>query len=688
MNYLLTRNRFGLCFAAASAIAFSLLVPAAPAFAEEPALSDILAAPIDAPSEDEPIEESLAGEAVDPVVSDAVDEGVDDDSAEVDAGEIPSQDDPLPTGDDPSSDVVADAPAAEEDGPSAVPDDPSTPDAGSGWLETDGTWSYTDPETGEKLAGGFYAIDGASYYFNERGERVSGWLSFGADTYYLDPSDGHLLEGGIFEVDGHSYYFRPSDSPWGPEGSMGKGWVIGYGEESKDYFFDRSSGRMVTGIAAIDGDRFLFGDDGAACGGWSEEGGHAYLFDSTTHRMLSNGIFEVEGEIYYLRPSGSPWGPEGSMGYGWLTNFGGNTFFFDRADGPMLKGGIYPVDESSYYFRPEGSPWGPEGSMGKGWVHGYGDESDDYFFDRSTGEMVTGPLTIDGDRYLFDGDGAAMSGWAWFNGNRYYLGADKKMARGGIVAVEDSNYYFRPAGSAWGPEGSMGSGWVRNLDGQTYFFDRSDGHMLSGGIFGVDGSSYYFRPAGSPWGPEGSMGRGWVRDAENPDEDRFFDRSTGAMLVNGTYIIDRSAYSADSNGRLSKVSNGQLLENASSLQKRIASIAWSEPTTPLGYCAMWVHNVFERYGWYDIYGNACDLYNEYCTSSRYADLQVGMIIAVSSHPGNPAGRRYGHIGIYVGDGVVLDSSGSVRTWYVEDWVNSYNGLVPAKWGWYGGRALS
>lgn len=132
---------------------------------------------------------------------------------------------------------------------------------------------------------------------------------------------------------------------------------------------------------------------------------------------------------------------------------------------------------------------------------------------------------------------------------------------------------------------------------------------------------------------------------------------------------------------------GQSLDSASSAQKRLASLAWKEPTTPSGWCALWVHNVFEAYGISDVYGNACDLYNEYCTSSNLYDLKVGMIVAVSRHPGTAGGRIYGHIGIYVGDGVMLDSSGEVRIWNVEDWINSYNGWVTPKWGWYGNRKL-
>ena len=105
--------------------------------------------------------------------------------------------------------------------------------------------------------------------------------------------------------------------------------------------------------------------------------------------MLSGGIFEVDGDSYYFRPAGSPWGPEGSMGRGWVWDHAGYTYFFDRGTGAMASGGIFEVDGDSYYFRPAGSPWGPEGSMGSGWVLGYGEQEEDFFFDRKTGKMVT-----------------------------------------------------------------------------------------------------------------------------------------------------------------------------------------------------------------------------------------------------------------------------------------------------------
>lgn len=167
----------------------------------------------------------------------------------------------------------------------------------------------------------------------------------------------------------------------------------------------------------------------------------------------------------------------------------------------------------------------------------------------------------------------------------------------------------------------------------------------------------------------------------------------GALLVqgasNGSAIAPAQEGDAPTGFRLYEQQGyGQSNACASTAQKRLAELAWNEPTTPSGWCAMWVHNVFDAYGSFpDVYGNANDLYDNFCTSSDPATLRTGMIVAVSRHPGTSGGRIYGHIGIYVGDGFLLDSSGSVRLWKVEDWVASYNGWVPAKWGWYGGRKL-
>ena len=65
-----------------------------------------------------------------------------------------------------------------------------------------------------------------------------------------------------------------------------------------------------------------------------------------------------------------------------------------------------------------------------------------------------------------------------------------------------------------------------------------------------------------------------------------------------------------------------------------------------------------------------------------------MIVAVSTHPHTAAGRIYGHVGIYIGDGVVMDNIGSIRSISLDEWVSYYGATVPARWGWAGGMVLS
>jgi cell wall-associated NlpC family hydrolase len=87
-------------------------------------------------------------------------------------------------------------------------------------------------------------------------------------------------------------------------------------------------------------------------------------------------------------------------------------------------------------------------------------------------------------------------------------------------------------------------------------------------------------------------------------------------------------------------------------------------------------------------GNACDMYANYCTSSNRSDLQVGMIIAVSTHSLTSAGRLYGHVGIYVGGGTVMDNVGYIRSISVDTWISTYDTTVTPRWGWAGGVVLS
>lgn len=106
------------------------------------------------------------------------------------------------------------------------------------------------------------------------------------------------------------------------------------------------------------------------------------------------------------------------------------------------------------------------------------------------------------------------------------------------------------------------------------------------------------------------------------------------------------------------------------------------PSPGAGYCAAWVSRVYYAAGCGYPGGNAVDMYYRYCTSSNRADLQPGMIIAVPSSPYDPAGRIYGHVGIYIGNGQVRDNIGYIHTGSLDTWISYYSsgGSTP-RWGW-------
>lgn len=182
---------------------------------------------------------------------------------------------------------------------------------------------------------------------------------------------------------------------------------------------------------------------------------------------------------------------------------------------------------------------------------------------------------------------------------------------------------------------------------------------------------------------------------ENPSDeyrnaviDWYEEYNLGSMTTTAT-TTDTSKISCkkDNNTSNSKDDNsgtGQEYNAASDVQKRIADACKTTPSPGGGLCAMWVSNVYEAAGLPRPGGNACDMYDQYCTSKDKSELKVGMMIAVRTHNLTPAGSQYGHIGIYIGDGMMMDNIGEIRTISVDKWIATYEGHTTSgdgvKWG--------
>ena len=98
--------------------------------------------------------------------------------------------------------------------------------------------------------------------------------------------------------------------------------------------------------------------------------------------------------------------------------------------------------------------------------------------------------------------------------------------------------------------------------------------------------------------------------------------------------------------------------------------------------------MFRRAGVGSFSGNADDLYYRYCNLD-VSQIQPGMIVATNSVPYSYAALLYGHVGIYVGNGVVRhNASGTLREDSLDQFVSDYSVTSPVRCGWEGGVSLA
>ena len=132
---------------------------------------------------------------------------------------------------------------------------------------------------------------------------------------------------------------------------------------------------------------------------------------------------------------------------------------------------------------------------------------------------------------------------------------------------------------------------------------------------------------------------------------------------------------------LGGVGNGAEYEASSEVQKKIVDAAFITPSPGPGWCAMWVSQVYQNAGLGYIGGNANDMYRNFTFTSDKSKLKVGMLVAVeSSSSGSTAGLTYGHVGIYIGDGKVIDNIGHIRVTTLDDWIATFCQHHPVGYG--------
>ena len=132
---------------------------------------------------------------------------------------------------------------------------------------------------------------------------------------------------------------------------------------------------------------------------------------------------------------------------------------------------------------------------------------------------------------------------------------------------------------------------------------------------------------------------------------------------------------------------GDTPTNGSGSLQAVLNAAYAVGSPGTGLCAAWVTDVFQYAGLGSFWGNADDMYYSWCGTSP-SNAQPGMIVAVNVSPDSAAGRIYGHIGICIDSGTVMDNIGYIRTTSLSSWVSHYSALATPLCGWLGGVKLS
>ncbi|MBE6719067.1 MAG: CHAP domain-containing protein [Ruminococcaceae bacterium] len=125
-------------------------------------------------------------------------------------------------------------------------------------------------------------------------------------------------------------------------------------------------------------------------------------------------------------------------------------------------------------------------------------------------------------------------------------------------------------------------------------------------------------------------------------------------------------------------------EEAGEVQKKVVSIAinssqYGVPANK-GYCQAWVADVLQiAVGTRGHAASAVDAGRKWSVSKDWSQIQVGAAVYGYSS------SQWGHVGIYIGDGMVAHNIGGVKIESLSDWVSTYKGVC---WGWEQGINLS
>ncbi|WP_270458589.1 glucosaminidase domain-containing protein [Faecalimonas umbilicata] len=162
----------------------------------------------------------------------------------------------------------------------------------------------------------------------------------------------------------------------------------------------------------------------------------------------------------------------------------------------------------------------------------------------------------------------------------------------------------------------------------------------------------------------------------------YIETCIGHMDTYNLYRFDNMTYE-----EYKKAGSGSYDGVETDLMKRIAALARENqglyPCTP-DMCAAWVTGVYQAAEAPEIpWGNAIDMWNTYQNTGNTSMENIPPGAVVCGSGSGPMGELYGHVGIYIGNGLVANNVGRFSIETVEEWASWQTATCQGHTGWIG-----
>ena len=312
-------------------------------------------------------------------------------------------------------------------------------------------------------------------------------------------------------------------------------------------------------------------------GWWEDEDYYWYYFENGnpvkdklktignyTYHFLSDGRMDINNTFSYTSGLGYNHyrvDDQGHLVKGWYQDDSGDWYYYDKKTGQAITG-LQTIDNQKYYFD----------YYGKMVTNEEVEYQHKYYRTDENGHLVKGWYQRICDWYYYDNNGVRVSGYRPINGKGYYFDSYGQMINDDKAHIFDGVfYYINGSGIVLKRQAITKDEWVQvgndwyyvknyyggeflsdetaTLGGRTYHFDR-DGKMSQNcSVIDYSQNMFYY------YGSDGALvlkKTDWDKNGWVKSGNNWYYVKDRDLVKSGEYRIDGRSYHFDKNGVMSK----------------------------------------------------------------------------------------------------------------------------------------